>query len=134
MRNFWRTIEMIVDRLGAKPIAIQLPIGAESGFKGMIDLIANRTVTYTDDLGTTTESNEIPAELNKDAEEAREHMIALIAETDDVLGEKYLNGEEITADELRAGLRRATIGNKLVPVFAAARSKTRACNRSSMQW
>ncbi len=123
--NFWRTIEMIVERLGAKPIAIQLPIGAESSFKGMIDLIANQAVIYTDDLGTQHESVEIPAELVQDAAEAREHMIALIAETDEALGEKYVLGEEISQEELRAALRRATIGNKLVPVLCGSALKNK---------
>lgn len=123
--NFWRTIEMIVDRLGAKPIAIQLPIGAESHFKGMIDLIANRAILYTDDLGNEHESSEITPEYQQEAKEAREHMVALIAETDDALGEKYLMGEEISADELRAALRRATIGNKLVPVLCGSALKNK---------
>lgn len=123
--NFWHTIEMIVDRLGAKPVAIQIPIGAESSFKGMVDLIGNKAITYTDDLGTTTESREIPAELTREAEDAREHMIAMIAETDDTLGEKYLGGEEISAEELRAALRRATIGNKLVPVLCGSALKNK---------
>jgi elongation factor G len=123
--DFWRTIEMIVDRLGAKPVAIQLPIGAEGGFKGMIDLIANTAIIYSDDLGTQLESSEIPQELRQEAQEAREHMIALIAETDDALGEKYLMGEAISQDELRAGLRRATIGNKLVPVLCGSALKNK---------
>ena len=123
--NFWRTIEMIIERLGAKPIAIQLPIGAESSFKGMIDLIANQAIIYTDDLGTQTQSSEIPNELKQDTAEAREHMIALIAETDEALGEKYLLGEEISQDELRAALRRATIGNKLVPVLCGSALKNK---------
>ncbi len=123
--NFWRTIEMIVDRLGAKPVAIQLPIGAESAFKGMIDLIKNEAVMYTDDLGTEIESREIPESLKHEAADAREHMVALIAETDDTLGEKYLMGEEISQAELRAALRRATIGNKLVPVLCGSALKNK---------
>lgn len=123
--NFWRTIEMIVDRLGAKPVAIQLPIGSESNFKGMIDLIANKAIIYADDLATSTEPSEIPDDLKQEAQEAREHMIALIAETDEALGEKYVMGEEISADELRAGLRRATIGNKLVPVLCGSALKNK---------
>lgn len=123
--NFQRTIEMIIDRLGAKPVAIQLPIGAESSFKGMVDLIENRAIIYTDDLGTETESHEIPAELKAEVAHAREHMIALVAETDDTLGEKYLMGQEISAEELRIALRRATIGNKLVPVLCGTALKNK---------
>lgn len=123
--NFWRTIQMIVERLGAKPVAIQLPIGSEANFKGMVDLIANQAIIYTDDLGTQLQSTEIPPELKKEAAEAREHMIALIAETDDRLSEKYLNGEEIAPEELRAALRRATISNRLVPVLCGSALKNK---------
>lgn len=123
--DFWRTIQMIVDRLGAKPIAIQLPIGAEGGFKGMVDLIKNQAIMYADDLGTTSETTAIPDDLKQSAAEAREHMISLIAETDDQLGEKYLMGEEITTQELCEALRRATIGNKLVPVLCGSALKNK---------
>lgn len=124
--NFQRTIDMIVERLGAKPVAIQIPIGAESHFKGMIDLIANRAVLFSeDDLGSEQIDAEIPAELQQDAQTAREHMVALIAETDDALGEKYLMGEEISTDELRTALRRATIANKLVPVLCGSALKNK---------
>ncbi|MCC7164242.1 MAG: elongation factor G [Anaerolineae bacterium] len=123
--DFWRTIEMIVERLGAKPIAIQIPIGAEGGFKGMIDLIKNEAIVYTDDLGTTSETSVIPDNLKSSAAEAREQMVALIAETDESLGEKYLLGEEISAQELREALRRATIANKLVPVLCGSALKNK---------
>lgn len=123
--NFQRTIQMIIDRLGAKPVAIQIPIGAESGFKGMIDLIKNEAVHYVDDLGTLAQNSEVPADMAEEVKTAREHMIALIAETDDTLGEKYLMGEEISADELMAALRRATIGNKLVPVLCGSALKNK---------
>lgn len=123
--DFWRTIEMIVDRLGAKPVAIQLPIGTESNFKGVIDLIANQAIIFTDDLGTEQESRAIPAEYEKEAADAREHMIGFIAETDDALGEKYLGGESITEEELRAALRRATIANKLVPTLCGSALKNK---------
>jgi elongation factor G len=123
--NFERTIAMIVDRLGAKPVAIQFPIGAEGNFRGMIDLIENKAIVYADDLATDGETREIPAELQADAAHARENMIALIAETDDSLGEKYLMGETISVDELRAALRRAVIGNKLVPVLCGTALKNK---------
>lgn len=123
--NFERTIAMIVDRLGAKPVAIQFPIGAESNFKGMVDLIENKAILYADDLATDGEVQAIPADLQADAAHARENMISLIAETDDALGEKYLMGEEILVSELRAALRRATIGNKLVPVLCGTALKNK---------
>lgn len=123
--DFHRTVGMIVDRLGAKPVLIQLPIGAESHFKGMIDLIENKAIIYTDDLGTKMDASEIPADMKEESAKARENMISLIAETDDALGEKYLMGEEITIDELRAGLRRAVIANKLVPVLCGTALKNK---------
>lgn len=123
--NFWRTIDMIVDRLGAKPVAIQLPIGAESHFRGMVDLIANEAVTYADDDATEGLHGPIPDELKQEAADAREHMVALIAETDEALGEKYLGGQDITTPELMAALRRATIGNKLVPVLCGSALKNK---------
>ncbi len=122
--NFQRTIGMMIDRLGAKPVAIQFPLGAESNFKGMVNLIENQAVIFTDDAGTHVNS-EVPADLQAQVERAREDMVALIAETDDALGEKYLLGEEISVDELRAGLRRATIGNKLVPVLCGTALKNK---------
>src|SRR5512135_3757670 len=91
--NFWRTIDMIVDRLGAHPVAIQLPIGNEANFTGIVDLIANEALVYTDELGTQHESRAIPEEMKADVTEARDHMVALIADTDEALGEKYLGGE-----------------------------------------
>jgi elongation factor G len=123
--NFWRTIEMIVDRLGARPVAIQLPIGKESSFQGVIDLITDQAIIYTDELGTEHESREVPDELKAEAAEARDHMIALVADTDEVLGDKYLNGEAISAEELGAALRRATISNKLVPVLCGSALKNK---------
>ncbi len=123
--NFWRTIEMIVDRLGARPVAIQLPIGKEASFQGVIDLITDQAIIYTDELGTEHESREVPDELKAEAAEARDHMIALVADTDEVLGDKYLNGEAISAEELGAALRRATISNKLVPVLCGSALKNK---------
>lgn len=123
--NFDRTVDMIIDRLGAKPVPVQFPIGAESGFKGMIDLIENKAIIFTDDLGTQTESSDIPAELAAEAAHAREHMISLIGEADSAIEEKYVMGEAIAAEELRAALRRATIGNKLVPVLCGTALKNK---------
>lgn len=127
--NFQRTIEMIIDRLGAKPVAIQFPIGAESHFKGMVDLLENKAYVYTDDIGTPPTLTEIPSDLQTQVAQARENMVALVAETDDALGEKYLLGEEISGEELRGALRRATIGNKLVPVLCGT-----ALKNKGIQW
>ncbi|MGB8646458.1 MAG: elongation factor G [Anaerolineae bacterium] len=118
--NFQRTIDMIVDRLKAHPVAIQIPIGAESGFQGHIDLITNEAIVYTDELGTQHESRSVPAAMKDEVAHARDTMIAAIADTDEALGEKYLLAEEIGVDELQAALRRATISGKIVPVVCGA--------------
>ncbi len=118
--NFWRTVDMIVDRLGAHPVAIQLPIGSESNFQGVIDLITSEAIVYTDELGTQHESREIPEEIKSEAADSRDHMVALIADNDEALGEKYVSGEPISVDELKAALRSATIAGKLVPVLCGA--------------
>jgi elongation factor G len=115
--NFQRTIDMIVDRLGANPLPIQLPIGAEDNFQGVIDLFEMKAQIYTDQLGANPSFEDIPAELVSAAEEARAIMVERIAETDDELTLMYLEGEEIGIEELRAALRRATIGGKVVPVL-----------------
>jgi elongation factor G len=118
--DYWRTVDMIRDRLNATPIPIQIPIGRESGFKGFVDLIENHGVVFLDDLGTKSDNTEIPAELQADAARYRDLLIERVAETDEDLTNKYLEGAEITADELRAALRRATIAGQLVPVLCGA--------------
>ncbi|HEX8034027.1 MAG TPA: elongation factor G [Ktedonobacterales bacterium] len=123
--NFWRTVDMITDRLNATPVPIQIPIGQESGFKGFIDLIEQQGIIFVDDLGTKSEASHIPAELADEARKHRETMIERIAETDEELTLKYLEGEEISADELRAALRRATIAGKLVPVLCGTALKNK---------
>lgn len=115
--NFDRTIQMIIDRLNGNPVRIQLPIGAEDTFKGIIDLIENKALIYTDDIGTVREMEAIPAQMADEVKAARETMIEKIAETDDELTLKYLEGEEISVEELRTALRQATIDLKLVPVL-----------------
>ena len=123
--NFWRTVDMIKDRLNATPVPVQIPIGQESGFKGFIDLIEQQGVIFVDDLGTTSETSQIPADLADEARKHRETLIERVAETDEELTTKYLEGEEITADELRAALRRATIAGKLVPVLCGTALKNK---------
>jgi elongation factor G len=115
--NFERTIEMIVDRLGANPLPIQIPIGAEDKFRGVIDLFEMKAVIFTDELGAKPIIEPIPADLQDAAEAARATMIERIAETDDELTMKFLEGEEMTNEELKAALRRATIDGELVPVL-----------------
>ncbi|MGH2514650.1 MAG: elongation factor G, partial [Ktedonobacterales bacterium] len=123
--NFWRTVEMITDRLNARPVPIQLPIGAESNYKGHIDLIEQQAVIFTDDLGTKSEASAIPADMVDEARRHRERMVELIAETDEELTVRYLEGEEIGVEALRRALRAATIANKLVPVLCGTALKNK---------
>jgi elongation factor G len=118
--DFDRTVDSIRRRLRANPIPIQLPIGVEDSFRGVVDLIDNEAIIYTDDLGTRMEETAIPEELAPLAAAKREEMIEKIVETDEVLLEKYLEGAEISSEDLRAALRRATIAGKLVPVLCGA--------------
>ncbi len=123
--NFWRTVEMISERLSARPAPIQIPIGAESSFKGFIDLIEEQGVVFLDDLGTKSETADIPADLVDVARKQREALVEAVAETDEVLTMKYLEGEVISKDELRTALRRATIAGKLVPVLCGTALKNK---------
>jgi elongation factor G len=118
--NFWRTISMIKERFGANPVPVQLPIGSESNFKGIIDLIENNSTFYLDELGTKQEIRRVPAELEAEVTEQRHKLLEAIIETNDVMMEKYFSGEEISNDELRAALRKATIAGKIIPVFCGA--------------
>jgi len=115
--SFERTLDMIVDRLGANPLPIQLPIGREDSFRGVIDLFLMKALVFTDELGANPTVEEIPADLLNQAQEARATLIERIAETDDELTLKFLEGEEIPTEDLYAALRKAVIGSKLVPVL-----------------
>jgi len=118
--DFWRTIEMIRERLRANPLAVQIPIGRESALEGVVDLIENQALYYTDELGTVWEVREVPIELRDQVARRREELIELVAETDDTLTIKYLEGEAISPVELRAALRRATLKSRLVPVLCGS--------------
>ncbi|WP_346868563.1 elongation factor G [Clostridium sp. UBA5119] len=123
--DFFRCIKTVRDRLKANAVPIQIPVGAEENFKGMIDLIANHAIITYDDLGTDVRIEEIPAELADKAEEYRMAMIEAIAETDEALMEKYLEGEQITEEELHAALRKATIANEIVPCICGSSYKNK---------
>ncbi len=123
--SFERTIQSIVDRLGASPIAMQLPIGAEATFKGVIDLLTMQGIIWEDDLGKEPKTIEIPADLKKAAEEARHHMVEEIAQLDDHLTVKYLEGTEISVEELKLALRNAVVANKAYPVFCGSSLKNK---------
>jgi len=114
--SYERTIEMIRERLGASPIAVQLPIGHEADFQGIIDLIKMEAIIWEDDLGKEPNYCEIPPDLRANADQAREGMVEAIAELDDSLTLKYLEGEEISSKELKAALRKGIIANKATAV------------------
>ena len=123
--DFFRCINTVRDRLKANAVPIQIPIGAEAEFKGMVDLISNHAIVTYDDLGKDVRIEEIPADLVDQAEEYRMAMIEAIAETDEALMEKYLEGEEITEEEIHAALRKATIANEIVPCICGSSYKNK---------
>ncbi|HET9530678.1 MAG TPA: GTP-binding protein, partial [Blastocatellia bacterium] len=124
--DFEHAIQTVRDRLGANPVAIQFPIGAEDQFRGVIDLITMQAVVYNvEDKGAEPDIVEIPAELKAQAEAARERMIEALADADDQIAEKYLAGEDLDDDEIRAALRRETIALKIVPVVAGSAFKNK---------
>ena len=123
--DFFRCIQTVRDRLKANAVPIQIPIGSEDQFRGMVDLITNKAILTYDDLGKDVRIEEIPAELVDQAEEYRAAMIESIAETDEALMEKYLEGEELTEDELHAALRKATIANEIVPCICGSSYKNK---------
>ena len=123
--DFFRCINTVRDRLKANAVPIQIPIGSEDQFKGMVDLITNKAIMFYDDLGKDVREEEIPADLADQAEEYRMAMIEAIAETDEELMEKYLEGEELTKDELMTALRKATIANEIVPCICGSSYKNK---------
>ncbi len=123
--DFVHCVGMIRDRLGANPIAIQIPWGQESDFKGVIDLLEMRAIAWADELGAQPVYEEIPEDQLDWANEARGIILERIIETDDVLLEKYLADEEITVDEIKAALRRATLSGAAQPVLTGAALKNK---------
>ena len=123
--NFYRVVDQIRNRLGANAHPIRLPIGAEDKFTGLIDLFTMKAEIYTNDLGTDIREEEIPADMLDEAKKYREALVEAIAETDDDLMMKYLEGEEITVDELKKGLRKAVCDNKIVPVTCGTAFKNK---------
>jgi elongation factor G len=123
--SFERTIESIKDRLGANPIPMQIPIGFEATFRGVVDLLTMKAIIWEDDLGKEPKIVDVPDDLKEQAEEARRHMVEKIAELDDDLIMKFLEAEEITNDELKTALRRGVLANKAYPVFAGSSLKNK---------
>ena len=118
--NFGNDLTMMEEMLGAIVAPVQIPIGAEDQFRGMIDLIGRRAIVYLDDLGLTRQVTEIPDDLRDEAEQARERLVERVAENDDEAMELYVAGEEIPSEVLVAGLRRATLSAKLTPVLCGS--------------
>ncbi|NET70598.1 MAG: elongation factor G [Sphaerospermopsis sp. SIO1G2] len=123
--NFFRVHEQMRDRLRANAIAIQIPIGGESEFKGIVDLVRMRAKVYTNDMGTDIEDVDIPEDVKEQAEEYRLKLVEAVAETDDALTEKYLEGEELTEEEIRTALRQGTIDGTIVPVLCGSAFKNK---------
>ena len=123
--DFFRGVDMMVERLGANPVAVQLPIGREADFRGVIDLVEMNAIVYLDELGTTYETVPIPDELRDLAGEYRHRLLESVAEYDDHLLEAYLEGEEITPQHLREVIRRATLDIRITPVLCGSAFKNK---------
>jgi elongation factor G len=123
--NFFKVYEQLRDRMRTNAVAIQIPIGSESDFHGIVDLVQMRARIYTNDLGTDMQDTEIPQEVQELAQEYRVKLIEAVAETDEALLEKYLAEEELTEDEIRSALRKGTITGTIVPVLCGSAFKNR---------
>jgi elongation factor G len=123
--NFWRDVDMITERLGVKPVPIQIPIGIEDTFKGLVDLVRMKALVWRDDLGNTFDETEIPAELADEAATWREHLLEAISDVDDAVAHKFLEGEEISEAEIKHGIRLATLQYKWVPILCGSALKNK---------
>jgi len=123
--DFFRGMQMMVDRLGAHPVALQLPIGREGDFRGIIDLVEMNAVVYLDELGTSFETQPIPGDLLPQAEEYRQLLIEAVADHDEQLMEAYLEGERVGADLLRSAVRKATLAIAVIPVLCGSSFKNK---------
>ena len=114
--NFYRVLDMVKERFNCNAVPIQLPIGEESSFKGIIDLINNNAIVYYDDMGKDVRIEEIPDDMKEKAAEYRNNLIEAVAELDEDLMMKYFDGEELTVDEIKSVIRKATLTNEIVPI------------------
>ncbi len=118
--NFYNVIDMMKDRLGCTPVPLELPIGSEQDYVGNIDLLNMKALIYKDDVGKVIEEQEIPADMLEKAEEYRTNLLESVAELDEDLMEKYLGGEELSIDEIKAAIRKGCISCEIVPVFCGS--------------
>jgi elongation factor G len=123
--DFWRVVESIRDRLGANPVPVQVPIGAEDTFRGVVDLINMRAITYGNDLGDQVQEGEIPAEYVDLANEWREKLVESLADLDDDIAARYLDGQEIAPDQVRRALRAGTLAYRLIPILTGSALKNK---------
>ena len=123
--DFYHVLQMIKDRLKAPAVALQLPIGAEGSFVGEIDLIEMKAEIYTDDLGKVIDEEEIPADMLEKAKEYRQKLLEAVAESDEELLMKFLEGEELTTQEIKTAIRKQTIANEMVPVLCGSAYKNK---------
>jgi elongation factor G len=123
--DFYRAVDTMIERLNANAVPVQLPIGAESEFQGIVDLVEMRAIVYTDDLGATWEEVEIPVEMQERADEFREKLLEAIADQDEELMMMYLEGEEIDPEQIRAAIRQATLNLAMTPVFCGSAFKNK---------
>jgi elongation factor G len=125
--DFFFTVQTIIDRLGAKPLVLQIPIGAEENFDGVVDLVEMKALTWrgTTEIGTPATVEEIPADLADKAAEYREKLLETVAESDEELMEKYFGGEELTVDEIKGAIRKLTVSSELYPVLCGTAFKNK---------
>src|SRR5689334_17731461 len=123
--DFFNAIETMIERLGARPVAVQIPIGAEDAFIGHVDLITMKAIRYVDPLGQTWEEDEVPAELKEQAEQYRHDLIEAVADHDDDIMMAFLEDEPIEADKLKAAIRAATLDISITPVLLGSAFKNK---------
>jgi elongation factor G len=123
--DFYKAVGTMVERLNANAVPVQLPIGAESEFQGIVDLVEMRAIVYTDDLGATWEVTDIPEDMREISAEYREKLLEAVADQDEELMMMYLEGEEIDIDQIRAAVRKATLANQMTPVFVGSAFKNK---------
>ncbi len=127
--DFYRVVDMMIDRLKCNAVPIQLPIGAEETFKGIIDLVEMKAYVYYDDLGKDIRVEEIPEDMQEKAQEYRESLLEHVAEQDEALMEKYFAGEELTIDEIKTCIRKSTLANTMVPVTCGTSYKNKGVQK-----